>query len=110
MDIPQAGTSWVDAFRRRHGRAPRVLHIGHIANNAYKIAKALNLGGLDCDVICHSYYHIMACPEWEEADGDFRFRDQFHPDWHEARLGDYERPRWVVPGGVGNCIAYLLAR
>ncbi|OGA21479.1 MAG: hypothetical protein A3I02_01460 [Betaproteobacteria bacterium RIFCSPLOWO2_02_FULL_67_26] len=110
MDIPQAGTSWVDAFRRRHGRAPRVLHIGNIANNAYKIAKALNLGGLDCDVICHSYYHIMACPEWEEADGDFRFRDQFHPDWHEARLGDYERPRWFVQGELETCIAYLLAR
>jgi hypothetical protein len=102
--------SWSDAFRRRHGRAPRVLHIGNIANNAFKIARALNLNGVDCDVICPGYYHIMACPEWEEADGDFRFDDQFHPAWHRARLGGYERPRWFVQGELETCLGYLLAR
>ena len=59
---------WLDKFRQQHGRSPRVLHIGNIANNAYNNAKLLNKVGLECDVICYGYYHIMGCPEWEDAD------------------------------------------
>ncbi len=110
MDSSLPAVSWMDSFRRKHGRAPRVLHIGNIANNAYKIAKALNAVGMDCDVACPDYYHIMGCPEFEELDGDFRFENQSRPDWHNARLGSYERPRWFVQGELETCLAYLLAR
>ncbi len=26
---------WLDEFRQKHGRSPRILHVGNIANNAY---------------------------------------------------------------------------
>ena len=55
---------WLSDFREAEGRAPRVLHIGNIANNAYLNAKILNRRGFECDVICYDYYHIMGCPEW----------------------------------------------
>lgn len=68
---------WLDAFRKSHGRPPRILHIGNIANNAYNNVKLLNKAGLDCDVICYDYYHIMGCPEWEDADFDGDVKNQF---------------------------------
>ncbi len=33
---------WLDDFRAKHGRPPRLLHVGNIANNAYINAKLLN--------------------------------------------------------------------
>ena len=68
---------WLGEFEKRHGRKPRVLHIGNIANNAYVNAKILNKAGLDCDVMCYDYYHIMGCPEWEDADIEGEIKDQF---------------------------------
>ena len=63
IDIQSATTNdplqWVKQFNQKYGRSPRVLHIGNIANNAYNNAKLLNNAGLDCDVICYDYYHIM---------------------------------------------------
>ena len=47
---------------------PRVLHIGNIANNAYLNARILNEAGIPSDVLVYDYYHVMACPEWEEYD------------------------------------------
>ena len=58
---------WIESFREARGRPLRVLHIGNVANNAYNNAKLLNRAGLDCDVICYDYYHMMSCPEWEDA-------------------------------------------
>ena len=97
-------------FRSKYGRAPRVLHIGNIANNAYLNAKILNRNGFDCDVICYDYYHIMGCPEWEEVDFDGAIADHFRPDWTTVDLKGYERPAWFAQGPREMCIEYLIAK
>jgi hypothetical protein len=109
-DADAAAPSFVDEFRRVHGRAPRVLHIGNIANNAYLNAKILNRHGFDCDVICYDYYHIMGCPEWEECDFDEPIADHFRPNWAAMDLKGYERPRWFAQGPRQTCIDYLIAK
>ena len=100
---------WIEAFVRAHGRAPRVLGIGNIANNAFKNALLLRQHGIECDVLCYSYYHIMGCPEWEAAYFDSRGVDDFKPDWSKIDLGGYERPRWFAQGHLGTCLDYLIA-
>lgn len=110
MQLSPENQRWLEAFRARHGRAPRILHIGNIANNAYNNAKLLNEAGLDCDVICYDYYHIMGCPEWEDADFSSNYGDQFKPDWVAAGVRDFVRPRWFAQGPVRDCIDYLIAR
>jgi hypothetical protein len=107
--VPAAPT-FLGAFRAAHGRAPRVLHIGNIANNAYLNAKILNRHGYDCDVICADAYHIMGCPEWEEVDFKGVITDHFRPDWTAVDLGGYQRPRWFAQGPREYCIDYLIAK
>jgi hypothetical protein len=102
--------AWRAGFVREHGRPPRILHIGNIANNAYLNAKMLNAAGLDCDVIAYDYYHIMGCPEWEDAPFEGDVEDHFHPDWESVDLDGFERPRWFAQGPRHTCIEYLLAR
>ena len=115
-DIPFAPTdasqahAWIEEFRRRNGHAPRVLHVGNIANNAYNNAKLLNAAGLDCDVICYDYYHIMGCPEWEDADFSGDLRSDFYPAWERLDLKKFRRPRWFAQGRRNTCIRYLIAR
>jgi hypothetical protein len=99
-----------EEFRGRLGRAPRILHIGNIANNAYLNAKLLNDAGFDCDVICYDYYHIMGCPEWEDADFSGDVGDPFRPDWRRVDLHGFQRPRWFVQGPQRHCLDYLLAQ
>jgi glycosyltransferase involved in cell wall biosynthesis len=101
---------WLDQFIGTHGRKPVVLMIGNIANNAYNNAKILNQAGLDCDVICYDYYHMMGCPEWEDADLSRSPKNDFRPDWLGIGMGGYERPRWFAQGSVLDCIDYLIAR
>lgn len=101
---------WLDAFRARHGRSPRILHIGNIANNAYINAKLLNQAGFDCDVICYDYYHIMGCPEWEDGIFDGGYGDHFKPDWAGAGVRNFERPDWFAQGPLRECIEYLIAK
>jgi len=103
-------TPFLRAFLERHGRAPRVLHIGNIANNAYLDAKLLNEAGYDCDVICADYYHIMGCPEWEDADFDGDVGDQFRPKWYTLDLHGFKRPRWFAQGVRSTCLDYLIAK
>lgn len=110
MQLSQDNQHWLDEFRARHGRSPRVLHIGNIANNAYNNAKLLNEAGLDCDVICYDYYHIMGCPEWEDADFSGDYGDDFSPNWSAVNLCGFERPRWFAQGPVQYAIRYLRAR
>ena len=74
----------------------RILFIGNIANNSYLNARMFNEAGLDCDVICHDYYHIMGCPEWEDADFEGEIEDQFFPDWSAVSLKGFRRPRWFA--------------
>ncbi len=101
---------WVAEFERRHGRPPRVLHIGNIANNAYNNVKLLERIGIRGDVLCAGYYHIMGCPEWEDADFETGYRDQFNPDWGSVDLKGFERPAWFAQGSIGTCVEYLVAR
>lgn len=110
IKLPPDIEGWLNSFVERHGRRPRLLHIGNIANNAYNNAKLLNEAGLDCDVICHDYYHIMGCPEWEDADFEGSMADQFLPDWDSVDLKGYRRPRWFVQGPFAECFRYLMAQ
>jgi glycosyltransferase involved in cell wall biosynthesis len=102
--------SWITAFEERRGRPPSVLHIGNIANNAYLNASILNAAGIDCDVLCYDYYHVMACPEWESAVFDTNGVDQFRPRWSEIDLRGFERPRWFAQGSLNTCLNYLIAK
>lgn len=114
MDHPQVLSpdlaAWLESFHVQHGRSPRLLHIGNIANNAYLNAKLLNRAGLDCDVLCYDYYHIMACPEWEDADYLGNIQSDFYPTWTQVDLRGFERPGWFAQGPLLACMDYLMAR
>ena len=101
---------WLDRFRERNGRSPTALHIGNIANAAYLNARMLNEAGIDCDVLCYEYYHILGCPEWESAVFDPNGVDPDRPLWPRIDLHGFERPRWFAQGSLGSCIDYLIAR
>src|SRR5439155_5324336 len=87
----------------------RILYIGNIANNAYLSAKILNGAGFDCDVLCYDYYHVMGCPEWEDADFTGSVNENA-PKWETVDLQDFQRPRWFAQGPLRVCINYLRAR
>lgn len=97
-------------FRRENGRVPRVLNIGNIANNAFKNARILRNNGVECDVLCYDYYHVMGCPEWELASFSTEGVNFDAPAWQEIDLAGYERPRWFAQGRFLTCIDYLLAQ
>jgi len=101
---------WLQAFEAKHGRPLRVLHIGNIANNAYNNAKIQRERGIDADVLSFDYYHIMACPEWEDSDFSGDVGDEYFPDWWSVDLKGFRRPRWFVAGPLDACIRYLLAK
>lgn len=96
-------------FSQENGRSPRVLNIGNIANNAFKNAKILRKNGIECDVLCYDYYHVMGCPEWEMASFSTKGVNFDAPEWSKIELGEYERPRWFAQGRMLTCIDYLLA-
>lgn len=85
----------------------KVLHIGNIANNAYLNAKLLLRHGVESDVICADYYHIMGTPEWEDAVFDFEGIDHFNPDWANLDLQGFQRPNWFHSGALGQILAEL---
>ncbi len=101
---------WLSAWKNKMGRPLRVLHIGNIANNAYLNAKILNRYGLECDVMCNDYYHIMGCPEWEEADFDANYLNETKPDWRTVDLHGFKRPDWFVQAPIEICYKYLAMR
>jgi len=101
--------AWLSQFKNDKHRPPRILHIGNIANNAYNNTKLMNEAGLDCDVICYDYYHIMGCPEWEDADLTGGWQDDFHPEWTKVDLQGFARPAWFVQGPLALCLDYLRA-
>lgn len=100
---------WLLAFRARHGRPLRILHIGNIANNAYRNGRLQRELGIDADVVCPDYYHIMGCPEWEEADIGGAY-DPFTPDWWTLNIEKFQRPAWFVQGPLLQCVDFLAAR
>jgi len=102
--------NWLNNFVAKYKRKPRVLHIGNIANNAYNNAKILNQAGFDCYVLCYDYYHIMACPEWEDAIIERDYGSHFHPKWFSAGIKDFKRPAWFVQGPLQLCLKYLLEK
>lgn len=94
---------------RKLGRPLRVLHIGNIANNAYNNAVIQRQYGIEAEVLSYNYYHIMSCPEWEDA----RFRghvDPNYPDWWSTNLKGWRRPDWFVQGPLAECLQYLRMR
>lgn len=106
--LSEINARWLTDFRSLKGRPPRVLHIGNIANNAYNNSKLFREAGLESDVICYDYAHIMACPEWEDADFSPDFLDHFAPNWSEVDLHGFKRPSWFVQGPLLECVDTLL--
>lgn len=102
--------AWLRAFEEERGRRLRVLHLGNIANNAYNNAKIQRARGIDADVACCDYYHVMGCPEWEDANFSGDVKDEFCPDWWNVDLAGFERPRWFAQGTLTTCRRYLLAQ
>jgi glycosyltransferase involved in cell wall biosynthesis len=104
----------INDFRMEVGRPLRVLHIGNIANNAYNNACIQRQHGIEADVLCYNYYHIMGCPEWEDGaikgGASSLGLDHFKPDWWASSLKGWKRPRWFVQGPSALCIEYLRAR
>jgi glycosyltransferase involved in cell wall biosynthesis len=72
-----------------------VLHIGNIANNAYNNAKFLRRKGIEADVLCYDYTHVMGQPEWEDATID-GVLDEFNPQWDQVSLNGFQRPAWFI--------------
>jgi len=106
MDYP----NWIADFIAQNNRSPRILHISNIANNAYQNAKILNNAGCDCDVLCNDAYHVMGCPEWEDADYEGEVGDHYYPKWHRVNLNGFVRPRWFAQGDFSTSVEYLVAR
>lgn len=100
----EAVFSWITEFKLKHGRPLRVLHLGNIANNAYLNSKLLREVGVDSDVLCYDYNHIMGCPEWEECDLQGHWGDDFHPNWKGAGVVAYRKPRWFYHGRLTGCL------
>lgn len=98
---------WLVEFKQKHGRMPRVLHIGNIANNAYINAKIMRNLGIEADVLCPDYYHIMGCPEWEDAEFEGDIGDQNMPDWWSVNLKGFKRPSWFLQGPSLVLLRYL---
>lgn len=101
--------AWLDSFSKEKGRPLRVLHVGNIANNAYLVAKFQRRVGIEADVLCHDYYHIMATPEWEELSLRTSWGDDYRPKIAASDLGNYKRPSWFVQGPLRLCLTYIAA-
>jgi glycosyltransferase involved in cell wall biosynthesis len=105
-----ASLAWFRQFEAHHGRKLRVLHIGNVANNAYVAAKMLRRAGVEADVLSYDYYHVMACPEWEEIDVRDGHVDDYAPIFSARDLGSYQRPGWFIQGPMPICAMYGIAR
>jgi len=88
----------------------KILHLSNIANNAYLNAKILNNSGIKSDVLSQSYYHIMGCPEWEDADFIGDYGEDNNPDWSKVNLSGFKRPDWFAQGRKEVAIKYLIAK
>ena len=79
----------------------RILHVGNIANNAYNNAKFLRRKGVEADVLCYDYTHVMAQPEWEDAAFTAQ-PDEFNPQWGAMDLGGFRRPAWFLQAELAS--------
>src|SRR3990167_8767634 len=99
---------WLEKFKQEKGRPLRVLHIGNIANNAYLNAKLLRQAGIDSDVLCYDYYHVMGCAEWEELEIKHDYKNDFFPKFNRKDLNGYKSPDWFIQGPLPLCYLYIL--
>ena len=53
---------------------------------------------IEADVISPHYYHIMSCPEWEDAEFEGNYGDPVRPDWTKVDTKGFRRPNWFVQG------------
>ncbi|PZO78517.1 MAG: hypothetical protein DI629_11780 [Mesorhizobium amorphae] len=102
--------SWPERFRAAHGRAPRILHIGNVANFAYANAALQRRFGVDAEVIDPDSYHIMAHPAWAEAPIAGEWGDDFNPDWSRVSTGGWQAPDWFAQGPRDLVLAFAAAR
>ena len=110
MQIEIDPAIWEKTVRKKIHHKPKVLLIGNVANNAYQIAKLLNKNKIDCDVMCNDYYHIMGCPEWEDADIEIGEVNQFYPKFCTNGKNAYKRPKWFAQGPFDDVVSYLITR
>ncbi|CAB4960665.1 MAG: hypothetical protein F2840_10840 [Actinobacteria bacterium] len=110
MDEPESTTSrLVQEFTRWHERAPRVLLVGNVANNAFLIGHYLRRVGWEADVLCADYYHSMGCPEWEYSLFDSSEIDELAPDWSRSGAPHYTRPTWFIQAPYSVAVDMLNA-
>ena len=64
---------------------------------------------MEAYVLSFDYYHIMATPEWEDADFEGDIVDDFFPDWWGVKLNGFVRPRWFVAAPLDISIRYILS-
>lgn len=98
---------WPRRFARTYGRAPRVLHLGNVANYAYVNAKLMRAHGVEADVFDPDFFHIMATPEWVEARVEGDHGDDFLPNWSAVNLNGYKAPDWFIQTPMSMGLAYL---
>jgi glycosyltransferase involved in cell wall biosynthesis len=101
---------WLQKFEAKNGRKLRVLHVGNIAANGFLNAKFLRRIGVETDVLCNDYYHIMGYPEWEELYLNDGHKQDILPRFSKRDRGSYERPKWFVQGPISSCFDYLHAK
>src|SRR5947199_361893 len=82
---------WLDQGQGEAG--VKILHIGNIANNAYNNAKFQRRVGIQADVLCYDYSHVMAQPEWEDAEFQEEV-DEYYAEWAQVNLKGFRRPDW----------------
>ena len=80
----------------------KTLHVGNIAQNAYRNAKLLNAVGVESHVAHFDFFHFACCPEWDEALGEGMsisdLGDPYFPDF-VSWDGTWDKcPSWV---GIG---------
>lgn len=108
--LNEALAVWLADFEKKKGRKLKVLHIGNIAANGFLNAKFMRRVGVDADVLCYDYYHIMAYPEWEELAIHDDYKQDILPQFSEQDRAGYVRPKWFAQGPFLMSSAYLQAK
>ena len=93
----------------KKNRPLRVLHLGNIANNAYLNAKFMRKLGIEADVLCYDYYHVLSTPEWEEADVELKISKDCL-SFTKKMMRGYKRPSWFIQGPFLLCYYYLKSK
>lgn len=101
---------WLSNFEQKKGRKLKVLHVGNIAANGFLNAKFQRQVGIEADVLCNDYYHIMGYPEWEEMEIKDDYKQDVLPRFSKRDRKKYVRPKWFVQGPFSVCVDYLDAR